>query len=154
MSKTIYGQLTKPKTACVVPNNQLTAELNYFKEAMRRLGNVKFDVGGGGTGEGSHLRLRQGYTYPNGLNRYHLKIVPRSLKILMTSGILTVWKKWENFRQNFKHQQRVVDQTKKVTPLAFEGSDVYLAFCGLLIGFLTASVTFFGKQILEFSKRT
>ncbi|CAG7733561.1 unnamed protein product [Allacma fusca] len=46
--------------------------------------------------EENYLRNLEGWTITEGLNQYHQR-VPRSLKVLMTSGIHWLWKRWDTY---------------------------------------------------------
>ena len=122
LDKIVGTELTKPRTAFLSPENHFETDWSHFKATMKSESGHKFAFS---KHEDRFLQIPEYYEITSGMNEYHKKVVPRRMKALMSSGIYSLWRKWEGLRHMFQQRKPLSEQ---VLPLGFRNSGITNVF--------------------------
>ena len=131
-------RLAKPRSAFVTPAEYQSGDWLRFLNVMRlskRKKRVKFATNF--AVEDTTLRAYQGYYVTGRLSMQHREVVLKRIRMVMGSGIHSLWKRWDRMRQLF-HLPKVNGHT--VVALSFDNSDIHLLFTVFGV-FLSSALT-------------
>ena len=135
LEEVIMTRLTTSKTLYITPTQFAQTDWGYFRTAMKSDKRVKF-ARNLDPRDGSLEDYSAGYGFTKGLHQRHWDNVPRRLTVIVSSGLLGLWRKWKKFKRLF-HQRGNIHDEMLWSPLALWGSDLYYVFA--LFGLCVAS---------------
>ena len=89
--------LTRRKTLYVTPTPFAHSDWLHFRRAMKSDKNIKFTQSPYWK-QGSLETYTQWYGFTKGLHQRHKENVPRRLEVIVSSGLLGMWRKWKSWR--------------------------------------------------------
>ncbi|CAG7717439.1 unnamed protein product [Allacma fusca] len=143
------------KKAFIIVDDQLDYIWGLIQSEIAKRG-IDLKLGHNKHVEENFLRNLEGWTITAGLNHYHQGI-PRSLKVLMTSGIHWLWKRWDThwfskYSRPYRGDNENPKSNYKALSLNHSGIQILLRI--FFIGMSFNVVLFlFGKTFVCFSSR-